>query len=35
MILQKDETEVTCEFCRKVWKLTKVDLELLRAEIGR
>jgi hypothetical protein len=34
MILQKEETEVTCEFCRKVWKLTKGDLERLRTEIG-
>jgi molecular chaperone Hsp33 len=34
MILQKEETEVTCEFCRQGWKLTREDLERLLAELG-
>jgi molecular chaperone Hsp33 len=34
MVSQKEETEVTCEFCRKVWKLTQEDLERLLAEIS-
>ncbi|MDD2337412.1 MAG: Hsp33 family molecular chaperone HslO, partial [Geobacteraceae bacterium] len=34
MVSQKEETEVTCEFCRQVWKFTKKDLEQLLAETG-
>jgi len=35
MVSQKEETEVTCEFCRKVWKLTREDLKRLRDETSR
>jgi molecular chaperone Hsp33 len=34
MVSQKEETEVTCEYCRQVWKLTREDLARLRAELG-
>lgn len=34
MLTQKEETEVTCEYCRQVWKLTREDLERLLAELG-
>lgn len=34
MVSQKDETEVTCEYCRQVWKLTREDLERLLKEIS-
>jgi molecular chaperone Hsp33 len=34
MVAKKEETEVTCEYCRQVWKLTREDLERLLAETG-
>jgi len=34
MVSQKEETEVTCEYCRQVWKLTREDLERLLKEIS-
>jgi molecular chaperone Hsp33 len=34
MAAQEEGTEVTCEFCRQVWQLTRQDLERLLSEIG-
>ncbi len=34
MAAQEEETEVTCEFCRQVWKLTRQDLGRLLSEVG-
>lgn len=34
MAAQEEGTEVTCEFCRQVWQLTRQDLERLLSELG-
>jgi len=34
MSAQEEGTEVTCEFCRQVWQLTRQDLERLLSELG-
>jgi molecular chaperone Hsp33 len=34
MAAQEEGTEVTCEFCRQVWQLSRQDLERLLAELG-